>query len=201
MKMPLDCRITVLLFSGVLAGCAMMGAEYDRQRSEAASLLPAYEEAYRTSDCSNLRFKFTNGMAFSKDDALKSLQCLEIERMRNSLSVQATGYIQDPQLEAQYAYEDYRAIFTYLASGELALDRAREIYAYASEKSRYAAKAEMDRSNQLLAQGMENERRAWEQANQSRAQFFESLRMEPPRNPVVTTCSPFLDSIRCESKY
>ena len=192
--------IVVAVLSTVLAltSCATT-SDYERQKKVAAQELPAYEQAFRDQDCFNLRFKFVNGMSFGKNDVLNSLKCLELERTRNNLRAQARGIIEDDELTATYAYDNYRAIFTYLSSGELSLKKARELYKYVAEKSRMDAQAEMQRSNQLLAQGLENQRRAWEQENRNRAVFFQTMQSRP-KPPIVTTCSALFGVVTCTTQ-
>lgn len=181
-------RPVIASLTVVLAGCATT-TEYDRKRAEAAEALPAYEKAYADMDCYNLRFRFENQMAFDKTASLASLKCIEVERDRNALRSWVNGTIEEDELTAGKAYDSYRAIFTYYSTGEISLPRAQELYRYAREKNRIEAQAEINRSNQLAAQGFENQRRAWEQENLNRAIFLQSLvRPQVYRAPVVTTC-------------
>ncbi len=185
-----------------MLGCATT-TDYDRQVVESASQIPAYEQAFRNEGCFEVRFKFANSMAFTPDDALVALRCLEIEKTRNSLRWKARGIIEDDELAAHHAYENFRAIFTFFSSGELSLDRARELYLYASEKAVFDAQAEMARSNQILAQGLENQRLVWERESRSRAAYFNSMmRSSPTRAPLVTRCTfnSVIDTVTCTTQ-
>lgn len=183
----------------VLTGCAT--SKYEKQRAEAAKELPVYEQAFENEGCFNLRFKFANGMSFNKSDALNSVKCLEIERSRDKLRSDISGTIKLSELTARRGYEDYRAIFTYLAEGEISLPKARELYAYAANKSKSDASAEMDRSNQLLARGLENQRRDLEQLNRDRALFLESMTRSYRQRPVtVTTCNNLFGTVTCTTQ-
>jgi len=181
--------IASILVACGLAGCVTT-SQYAIEQVKAAKELPAYEQAFKNENCFNLRFKFINKMSFGRDDALNSLKCLELERTRNELRAKANGTIDIDELTASNAYENNRAIFTYLANGEIQLTKARELYSYVAEKSKNDAFAEMTRSNQLLAQGQENQRRAWEQENRNRAIFLQSMiESNTRRTPIVTTCN------------
>jgi len=191
-------RVAILAIAVACAGsgCATT-TDYELQRIKASNELPAYEQAFSDKDCFNTRFKFENSMSFSGDDVVRALECLEIEKSRNALRAAARGIIQSEELTAAYGYESYRAIFSYLASGELSLERARELYAYATQKSSMDAQAEIAHSNQLLAQGFENQRRAWEEQNRNRAIFLQSLVQSRPARPTVTTCTTFSGVVTC----
>ena len=143
----------VNVFMGVtiayaLTGCAM--SEYEKQQAEAAKELPVYEQAFESEGCSSLRFKFVNELPFDKSDALNSVKCLEIEHSRDKLRSKISGTIKLGELTARRGYDDFRAIYTYLAEGEISLKR-RELYVFVENKSRNDASAEIDRSNKLLA--------------------------------------------------
>jgi hypothetical protein len=180
----------------ILASCAGTG-EYAIQRAKAEKELPAFEQAFKDANCFDLRFKFANGMLFVKDDALNSLKCLEIERTRNRLREEAYGIIRLDELAATNAYDSYKAIFSHIARGEITQPRALEIYNYVTRKSRMDASAEMDRSNRLLAQGIENRRREFEQENRNREIYLQSIQRNAP---IITKCdSNGLGSITCRT--
>jgi hypothetical protein len=184
----------------LLSACAAT-SEYDIRRAQAARELPLFERAYADKGCSDLRFRFETQMAFGKPDALTYLDCLEIERRRDDLRAEAHGTISEDELTSARAHDNLRSIFTHFASGELSFERAFELYRFVIEKSRMQAQDEIGRSNQLLAQGMENERRAWEQMNASREAMLQSMRQPSPvRPPTVTTCNVVLDSVVCTTR-
>ena len=182
-----------------LTGCAM--SEYEKQQAEAAKELPVYEQAFESEGCSSLRFKFVNELPFDKSDALNSVKCLEIEHSRDKLRSKISGTIKLSELTARRGYDDFRAIYTYLAEGEISLKKARELYAFVENKSRNDASAEIDRSNILLARGLENQRRDFEQLNRDRALFLESMTRSYKQRPVtVTTCDNLFGTVTCRTQ-
>lgn len=182
-----------IVFICTLTGCYST-SEYRIQQEKAAKELPSYEQALINANCFDLRFKFTNRMPFSKDDALNSLKCLEIEKTRNALRWKARGVIEEDELAAKYAYENNKSVFSYLARGEITLVKAHEIHQFADRKSRIDAQTEIKSSNQMLAQEAANRRREWELANREREIYLQNMRRNAP---IITTCNGDGFSVRC----
>lgn len=192
-------KIILSIFSVcLLTNCSIIAiGEYETKRKNAQKELPAFEQAFKNENCFDLRFKFVNSMLFAKDDAFNSLKCLEIERTRNRLREEANGIIRLDELTATNAYENYKAIFSHIARGEITPPRALEIYNYVTQKSRMDASAEMDRSNRLVAQGIENRRRELAQENRNREIYLQSMQRNAP---IITKCnSDGLGSVTCRT--
>lgn len=197
-----------------ISGCAIFNPysarveENRKKRQEESKILLNLEQEYRSQNCSNLKFRFESSLSFSKQEAVASLKCIDIYYQISESRRLSTGVIQLADLAFAKGYETNRAIFYHLSTGELPLNKARDLYIYTMRKSEIDARYEMEQSNALLMQGLRNQQIEMEQENRRRADFLKSLEIKtPPPQPIeiprhtTTKCTPELfGGMTCETR-
>ncbi|MBK1779707.1 hypothetical protein JHL22_00590 [Advenella sp. WQ 585] len=187
-------NIYIVFTISIITGCSSV-SEYEIRKQKAREDLPKYEAAYQNTNCQRLKFNFERSMSFSNLDANNYLKCLEIEEERNDLRAVATGMINKSELSASKSLNDNRLIFSSLSEGEISLGDARKMYELSKIKAEQDASSEISYSNALYRQGLENQRRTWEEQNTIRENMFKSLQRS---RPIVTRCKPNLSgSVDC----
>lgn len=200
----------IVLVVAILSACTSpLLKEYRLEQQVAERELPSLYQASKERDCSNVMFRFRNGLKFTEGDAAVVMECLDIQMSINERRWTVTGRIQSEELALKKGYENYMAIFHHITTGDLLLDRARDLYFYVERKSWEAAQSEINHSNALVARAEANYRLELERQNQQREVYLQSLMkawqvqqpvidVQPPRT-TTTDCKWVVDTWSCTS--
>lgn len=194
--------LAIISFSAVLSACTpAIVKEYELKQQAAERELPAFQQALEERDCFNVMFRFKSGLNFTAQDAATAMDCLDIQMNINQRKWIITGYIQHGELALKYGYDNYKAIFYHVTTGDLSLDKARDLYSYVEVKSENAASAEINQSNEFLARVEANRRQEIE--NRQSEEFLRLLRAQATQlaRPKITNCSSgFAGSWSCTTQ-